>query len=217
MNEEIVLKEKEEKRPIPTPAVLTDLLSLNRPEYVYRFVRDGRVVTGITWPGTKALADYFGISVIEADIREVGDGFFGKAKAIWKGRTAVGGAYQPKKMKLRDGREVPDEKAAVKALNKAQRNAILNLLPIPKYVVRELTAKEAEGTESKVKDGVEGKAEEIEKGVQTWEVPSESDPATKYIVKRSGDVWSCSCPAFLFKGEECKHIKYVKKELGVEK
>ena len=209
MNEEIVPK----NRPTPTPTVLTELLSLNRPEYVYRFVRDGRVVTGITWLGTKALAEYFGISIVEADIREVGDGFFGKAKAIWEGRTAVGGAYQPKKMKLRDGREVPDEKAAVKALNKAQRNAILNLLPIPKYVVRELTAKETERTESEA----EVKTEEIEKDMQTWEIPSESDPATKYIVKRSGDAWSCSCPAFLFKGGECKHIKYVKKKLGAAK
>jgi len=115
-------------------------------------------------------------------------------------------------MKMRDGREVPDEKAAVKALNKAQRNAILNLLPIPKYVVRELTAKETEGIEGEA----EVKTEEIEKSVQTWKIPSESDPATTYIVKRSGDKWECSCPKFLFKGE-CKHIKYVKKKLGVEK
>ena len=183
-----------------TPTAITELLELNRAEYVYRFISDGKIVTGISWIGAKALAEYFNITIVDADIKEVNGGFFGKAKAEWHGRSSIGGAFQAKLMKLRDGSSVKDSKAAVKALNKAQRNAILNLLPIPKYIVQELTGKEEEKEIEK----------KIEKEVQTWEVPSSRDPHTRYIVKKSGDAWECSCPQFLFRGEECKHIKKVK-------
>ena len=177
-----------------TTGAITELLGLNREEYVYRYVHDGRVVTGISWIGAKALAEYFKVSIIDADVKEVNEGYFGKAIAEWNGRKAVGGAFQPKIMKLRDGGQVKDEKALVKALNKAQRNAILNLLPIPKYIIEDISEK---GTEK------EEKTVEKEE-VQTWEVQSESDSKTKYVVKKTRKGWECSCPSFQFRGGTCK-------------
>jgi hypothetical protein len=186
-----------------TPEAIRELLTVDKSSFVYQFSAEGRIVRGISWIGAKALAEYFRISIVDADIKEIDMGFFGKAKAEWNGRVAYGGAYQPKMMKVKDGREVPDPKAAVKALNKAQRNAILNLLPIPKYIVTEISGVESPIAEEKAMAGKE---------TQTWEVPSERDPNTSYIVKRAGDKWSCSCPNFLFRGEECKHIKKIKEE-----
>ena len=197
MNEEKAIVEKR-----ATAGAITELLGLNREEYVYRFVQDGRTITGISWVGAKALAEYFRITIVDADIKEVDDGFFGKAIAEWNERKAVGGAFQSKIMKLKNGTRVKDVKASVKALNKAQRNAILNLLPIPKYIIEDISEK---GTEK------EEKTVEKEE-VQTWEVQSESDSKTKYIVKKSLNGWECSCPSFQFRGGTCKHIKSVQEK-----
>ena len=199
MNEEKAIVEKR-----ATTGAITELLGLNREEYVYRFIHDGKVVTGISWTGAKALAEYFNITIIDADIKEVNEGFFGKAKAEWHGRCSIGGAFQSKIMKLKDGRQVKDDKASVKALNKAQRNAILNLLPIQKYVVKDVSEEKVEKEE---------KAVEVEKEeIQTWEVQSESDTNTKYVVKKGTKGWECSCPSFQFRGGTCKHIESVKEK-----
>jgi len=195
MNEEKAIVEKR-----ATAGAITELLGLNREEYVYRFVQDGRTITGISWVGAKALAEYFRITIVDADIKEVDDGFFGKAIAEWNERKAVGGAFQSKIMKLKNGTRVKDVKASVKALNKAQRNAILNLLPIPKYIIGNVGEKEKEE-----------KAVEKEE-IQTWEVQSESDTNTKYVVKKGTKGWECSCPSFQFRGGTCKHIESVKEK-----
>ena len=195
MNEEKAIVEKR-----ATAGAITELLGLNREEYVYRFVQDGRTITGISWTGAKALAEYFRITIVDADIKEVDDGFFGKAIAEWNERKAVGGAFQSKIMKLKNGTRVKDVKASVKALNKAQRNAILNLLPIPKYIIGNVGEKEKEE-----------KAVEKEE-IQTWEVQSESDINTKYIVKKGTKGWECSCPSFQFREGPCKHIKSVQEK-----
>ena len=200
MNEEKAEKAIVEKR--VTHETITELLTLNREEYVYRFIHDGKVVTGISWTGAKALAEYFNITIIDADIKEINEGFFGKAKAEWHGRCSIGGAFQSKIMKLKNGRQLKDDKASVKALNKAQRNAILNLLPIPKYVVKDVSEEKVEKEEKAVEK------EEI----QTWEVQSESDTNTKYVVKKSTKGWECSCPSFQFRKGPCKHIKSVQEK-----
>ena len=197
MNEEKAIVEKR-----ATAGAITELLGLNREEYVYRFIHDGKVVTGISWTGAKALAEYFNITIIDADIKEVNEGFFGKAKAEWHGRCSIGGAFQTKIMKLKDGRQLKDDKASVKALNKAQRNAILNLLPIPKYVIKDVSEEKVEKEEKAVEK------EEI----QTWEVQSESDPNTKYVVKKGTKGWECSCPSFQFREGPCKHIKSIQEK-----
>ena len=197
MNEEKAIVEKR-----ATAGAITELLGLNREEYVYRFVQDGRTITGISWVGAKALAEYFRITIVDADIKEVDDGFFGKAIAEWNERKAVGGAFQSKIMKLKNGTRVKDVKASVKALNKAQRNAILNLLPIPKYVIKDVSEEKVEKEEKAVEK------EEI----QTWEVQSESDTNTKYVVKKGTKGWECSCPSFQFRGDPCKHIKSVQEK-----
>ena len=200
MNEEKAEKAIVEKR--VTHETITELLTLNREEYVYRFIHDGKVVTGISWTGAKALAEYFNITIIDADIKEVNEGFFGKAKAEWHGRCSIGGAFQSKIMKLKNGRQLKDDKASVKALNKAQRNAILNLLPIQKYIVKDVSEEKVEKEEKTVE----------KEEVQTWEVQSESDTNTKYVVKKSMKGWECSCPSFQFRGDPCKHIKSVQEK-----
>lgn len=44
-------------------------------------------------------------------------------------------------------------------------------------------------------------------------VPSESDPSTKYVVrKKVGGMWSCTCPHFLIRNKTCKHIISTKAE-----
>ena len=197
MNEEKLSIEKR-----ATTGAITELLGLNREEYVYRFIHDKKVITGISWVGAKALAEYFKITIIDADIKEVDNGFFGKAIAEWNGRRAVGGAFQQKTVKLKNGTLAKDGKAAVKALNKAQRNAILYLLPIPKYVIKDISEEKVEKEE---------KAVEKEE-VQTWDVQSESDPNTKYVVKKGTKGWECSCPSFQFRGGTCKHIESVKEK-----
>jgi hypothetical protein len=47
--------------------------------------------------------------------------------------------------------------------------------------------------------------------IARWEVASFSDPDKKYIVAvdRNGG-FACSCPRWVYKREECKHIKFVK-------
>ena len=42
------------------------------------------------------------------------------------------------------------------------------------------------------------------------EVPSSSNPAKKYVVALRKDIWSCSCPAWIYRRQICRHIEYVK-------
>ena len=43
------------------------------------------------------------------------------------------------------------------------------------------------------------------------EVRSETTPGVTYIVREMPDgTWGCSCPAFAFKQQECKHIRKIK-------
>jgi hypothetical protein len=41
---------------------------------------------------------------------------------------------------------------------------------------------------------------------QTWRVVSGSDPNKSYTVSLSKGKWSCSCPQFRFRKQQCKHI-----------
>jgi Fanconi anemia group M protein len=47
--------------------------------------------------------------------------------------------------------------------------------------------------------------------LDTWAVPSESRPGVKYLVRRiSEDYYTCTCPHYTYRRQECKHIRLVK-------
>lgn len=46
-------------------------------------------------------------------------------------------------------------------------------------------------------------------GEEFYLVQSESDNV--YVVRRTGDTYTCSCPAFMYRKGECKHIQFVKR------
>jgi Fanconi anemia group M protein len=47
--------------------------------------------------------------------------------------------------------------------------------------------------------------------LSTWAVPSDSRPGVKYLVRRiSEDYYTCTCPHYAYRRQECKHIKLIK-------
>jgi len=114
-------------------------------EYFYNFSIAGREVTGISWAGIKAVARFMsmqnaqhglgGIEVlpidIEKDIKETDQYIIATARAVdhGTGLSMVGISKQPKYITRKDGTQVPDEFALVKACSKAMRNAIRALIP----------------------------------------------------------------------------------------
>jgi len=103
-------------------------------EYVYQFEAGGRQVTGLSWVGTQEAArEYGGIQVSIDKTKEVETKthFVVTVEAVdtRTGSSRLGRSKQPKMMKLKTGALVEDEFADVKALSKAQRNAIRSLLP----------------------------------------------------------------------------------------
>jgi hypothetical protein len=49
--------------------------------------------------------------------------------------------------------------------------------------------------------------------VQKWEVRSHSDPNKYYTVSlRKDGVYECSCPHWIYRHKECKHIREVKRQ-----
>ncbi len=50
--------------------------------------------------------------------------------------------------------------------------------------------------------------------MSTWAVPSDSRPGVKYLVRKiSGEYYTCTCPHYTYRRQECKHIKLVKELL----
>ena len=103
-------------------------------DYVYSFNRGGRVVEGLTLAGINEAANRRGgIQVEEMEYEELENSWIATVKAV---DTVTGssrwGAYEQPKMT--GGRLDPF--AFTKAVHKAQRNAIKQLLPVP--VIREV-------------------------------------------------------------------------------
>jgi hypothetical protein len=97
----------------------------------YSFPLDGRMVTGISWVGTKEIArQYGGIDIKYVRVDETEDSFIAVMKATdtRRGTSLLGTATQPKIMSNRGG-EKPDRFAYTKAVSKAQRNAIRAIIP----------------------------------------------------------------------------------------
>ena len=103
-------------------------------DYVYSFKQGGRTVEGLTLAGINEAANRRGgIQIEEIKYEERENSWIATAKAV---DTITGssryGAYE--QLKMAGGR--PDPFAFTKAIHKAQRNAIKQLIPVP--VIREV-------------------------------------------------------------------------------
>lgn len=145
---------------------LAGLIEYGAQALIYSFPIDGREVTGLSWPGAKALARWMAekghpLDAAEKDFTQDEDAWYANVKVIDKA-TGLGlwGTSKAKKMKQihvvdsngnwvrnKDGSwkfvEKPDEFSRTIALNKAQRNAILAHVPdkwIAKFIKDALEA-----------------------------------------------------------------------------
>ena len=103
-------------------------------DYVYSFKQGGRTVEGLTLAGINEAANRRGgIQVEEVNYEERDNSWIATAKAIdtITGSSRFGAYEQPKMNGSR-----PDPFAFTKAIHKAQRNAIKQLIPVP--VIREV-------------------------------------------------------------------------------
>ena len=103
-------------------------------DYVYSFKQGGRTVEGLTLAGINEAANRRGgIQVEEVKYEEQENSWIATAKAVdtITGSSRYGAYEQPK---MTGGR--PDPFAFTKAIHKAQRNAIKQLIPVP--VIREV-------------------------------------------------------------------------------
>ena len=103
-------------------------------DYVYSFKQGGRTVEGLTLAGINEAANRRGgIQVEEVKYEELDNSWIATAKAVdtITGSSRYGAYEQPKMNGSR-----PDPFAFTKAIHKAQRNAIKQLLPVP--VIREV-------------------------------------------------------------------------------
>ncbi|RKU27610.1 hypothetical protein C6499_11400 [Candidatus Poribacteria bacterium] len=103
-------------------------------DYVYSFKQGGRTVEGLTLAGINEAANRRGgIQVEEIEYEELENSWIATAKAVdtITGSSRYGAYEQPK---MSGGRSDPF--AFTKAIHKAQRNAIKQLIPVP--VIREV-------------------------------------------------------------------------------
>ncbi len=103
-------------------------------DYVYSFKQGGRLVEGLTLAGINEAANRRGgIQVEEVNYEETEDSWIATVKAVdtITGSSRFGAFEQAKKNGSRS-----DPYAFTKAIHKAQRNAIKQLIPVP--VIREL-------------------------------------------------------------------------------
>ena len=103
-------------------------------DYVYSFKQGGRTVEGLTLAGINEAANRRGgIQVEEVNYEERDNSWIATAKAVdtITGSSRFGAYEQPKTNGNR-----PDPFAFTKAIHKAQRNAIKQLIPVP--VIREV-------------------------------------------------------------------------------
>jgi len=115
---------------------LAGLIEYGAQELIYSFEIAGRQVTGLSWPGAKALARWMAdkghpMDAVEKEITQDDETWYADVRVLDKSTgLALWGSSKCKKIKLlRSGEEKPDEFSRTIALNKAQRNAILAHVP----------------------------------------------------------------------------------------
>jgi len=115
---------------------LAGLVEYGAQDLVYSFPIDGKQVTGLSWPGAKALARWMApqghpLDAVEKDISADEETWYADVKVVDK-ETGLGlwGTSKADKMRtLRSGEVKEDRFSRTIALNKAQRNAILAHVP----------------------------------------------------------------------------------------
>ena len=106
-------------------------------EYVYKFRSDGREVTGLSWAGIKRIAQKMGnittkiVSIDGTKEDEPSYRVIVEAVDLTKHLTMVGVSEQSKVVTTKTGLKYKDNFALQKAMSKAQRNALRNLMPEP--------------------------------------------------------------------------------------
>ncbi len=115
---------------------LAGLVEYGAQELIYSFPIDGKQVTGLSWPGAKALARWMAtqghpLDAVEKTIICDEGSWYADVKMVDKetGLGLWGTAKADILRKLRSGEEKVDRFARTIALNKAQRNAILAHVP----------------------------------------------------------------------------------------
>ena len=115
---------------------LAGLVEYGAQELIYSFPMDGRQVTGLSWPGAKALARWMAtqghpLDAVEKDIRDDEETWYADVKIVDKetGLGLWGTSKADKTRTLRSGEVKEDRFSRTIALNKAQRNAILAHVP----------------------------------------------------------------------------------------
>lgn len=109
--------------------IINQMQSASVEEYIYQFKQGGRMVTGLTLAGVNEAANRRGnIEVEDITVEEKDESWLVTVKARDKTtNTSRYGAYEQPKIFYNK----PDPFAYTKAVHKAQRNAIKQLLPVP--------------------------------------------------------------------------------------
>ena len=109
--------------------IINQMQSASVEEYIYQFKQGGRTVTGLTLAGVNEAANRRGnIEVEDITTEDKEDSWLVIVKARDKTtNTSRYGAYEQPKIYFNK----PDPFAYTKAVHKAQRNAIKQLLPVP--------------------------------------------------------------------------------------
>lgn len=167
---------------------LAGLLEYGAQELIYSFEIAGRQVTGLSWPGAKALARWMAdkghpMDAVEKEITQDDETWYADVRVLDKGTgLALWGSSKCKKTKrLKSGAEKPDEFARTIALNKAQRNGILAHVP-DKQIAQFIKQAVDEGKVKKVDSEQireireQSKRDLEERRVREVEPPEEAEP-----------------------------------------
>ena len=128
-NELVPVSEYEVLEKVDDQAIIQMMTGQAIKDYVYSFKQGGKVVEGLTLAGINEAANRRGgIEVAEIEYTERDQSWLAVAKATdcITGSSRYGACEQPKSAGSR-----PDPFAFTKAIHKAQRNAIKQLLPVP--------------------------------------------------------------------------------------
>jgi hypothetical protein len=115
---------------------LAGLVEYGAQELIYSFKIDGREVTGLSWPGAKALARWMAekghpLDAVEKEVTQDEEEWYADVKVVDRetGLGLWGSSKASKTKRLKTGEDKPDMFARTIALNKAQRNAVLAHVP----------------------------------------------------------------------------------------
>jgi len=156
---------------------LAGLVEYGAQELIYSFKIDGRDITGLSWPGAKALARWMAtqghpLDAVEKDISDDEESWYADVKMVDKetGLGLWGTAKADKMRKLRSGEEKVNRFARTIALNKAQRNAILAHVPdkmIAEFIqqaikeerIKRVSSKEVQNTRERPRNEVQSRTQ----------------------------------------------------------